>query len=134
MTYEEFEIIVLESLEGLNSYTSHYYGDSEDAFYLEDDVIIQKHVSGGASGGNCWGSEAEHFSNNKPPQEFLPLEKILTAVNPEITYLKYREIHSLIREGSDCDREYYGNYTDYITFSLDTKKLYNALFPDEKNE
>lgn len=130
MNFEEFETIVLNSVESLNSYSSQ----SEDSFVIENNTIRQSHVTGGAEGGNCWGDEARHFRNPKPPQEFIPLDKILTTVNPEISYLKYREIQKLIKEGGYNDSEYYGNYTEYVTYSLDIRQLYDALFLDERNE
>jgi hypothetical protein len=129
MTYEEFEKIVNSSLDNMSSYASRWKG--EDSFTIENGNIVQKHVSGGAEGGNCWGDEARYFSNNSGPQKFIPLDNILKAVAPEISYLKYKEIEDLIVEGEDCDREYYGNYTDYTTFSLDIEKLYDTLFPSE---
>lgn len=132
MTYEEFEKIAEESLRGLNDYASSY--SEHDGFTIDDGVIVQKHISGGASGGNCWGDDARYFRNEKSAEEFLPLDRILLAVAPEITYLKYREVQNLIVEGNDHDHEYYGNYTDYLTYSLDVRKLYDLLFPEKKSE
>lgn len=126
MTYEEFEEIVRECVGKFSSYTSYY--ENQDAFYIQDGAIVQKHCSGGANGGNCWGGEAEGFSNDTPPQDFLPLEPILTLVKPEITYLEFRAIEKLITTDSDHDREYYGNYTNYILWKLDIEKLYDKLF------
>ena|SRR5215217_3540414 len=132
MDFKEFEIIANESVEGLNHYASSY--DNEDSFNVRDGAIVQMHVSGGAQGGNCWGNEAQYFTNSSSAQEFLPLDKILTQVNPQISYLQYREIQKLIVEGSKHESEYYGNHTDYTTYTLDIRKLYDALFPDERNE
>lgn len=128
MEFELFEKIVEESLEGLNGYAFWYMSDGGDGFRVEDGVIIQSHVSSGAAGGNCWGNEAQYFTNETPPQDFLPLDKILMAAKPNISYLEYKNIEKLIVEGSYGDREYYGNYTNYTTYSLDIRKLYDALF------
>ena len=128
MTFEEFEKIVEESLEGLNSYAYRYMSDGGDVFEIENGFIVQTHIAGGAAGGNCWGDEAQYFTNETPPQDFLPLDKILMAAKPNISYLEYKNIERLIVEGSYGDREYYGNHTNYKTYSLDIRKLYDALF------
>lgn len=134
MNYERFILFVTEIVDELPSYAYRSYGDGGDGFRVEDDVIIQSHVSHGAEGGNCWGDEAEYFSNDRPPEDFLPLEKILLEVNPRISYLEYKSIEKLIKEGQKSESEYYGNHTTYVTFSLDIRELYKFLFPDESLE
>lgn len=136
-TFEEFIEIIYDvalkkpgTYESLNDYASTWdFG--RDGFTIRDNVIIQTHVSGGARGGNCWGDSAEYFSNHKKAQPFIPLDNILKAVAPDVSYLKYKEIENLIEVGEDCDREYYGNYTSYDIYTLDIEKLYEALFPRE---
>lgn len=131
MTYEEFLNIAYESVNELPEYTSHYDMD-EDSFTINsEDIIIQEHVSCGASGGNCWGNDAQHFSNSKSAQEFIPLDRILKSSCPNISYLKYKEIQSMIKEDYRTDREYYGNYTEYEVYKLDIKELYNWLYLNE---
>lgn len=126
MIFEEFENIINEIVGEFDSYCGYY--DNHDGFYIEDNFIVQKHVSNGARGGNCWGDEAQYFHNETPVQEFLPLEKILTKVAPNISYLKFREIQKLIRTDWEEDREYYGNYTNYDIYKLDIKELYDSIF------
>lgn len=135
-TFEEFNEIVNEvalnepgTYSKLNDYASSW--NKKDGFYIQDGKIIQKHISGGATGGNCWGDEAKYFSNDRNAEPFIPLDNILKSTAPDISYLKYKEIENLIVEGEDCDREYYGNYTNYDIYSLDIEKLYEALFPRE---
>src|SRR5215217_7943191 len=106
MTFEEFEKIARTSVSNFSDYASKW--DDQDAFYIYEGCIVQKHISGGAQGGNCWGDDAEYFTNNHPPQKFLPLDNILKIAKPEISYLKYKEIEDLIVHGEDHDREYYG--------------------------
>lgn len=129
MTYEEFLKIAEESISALPDYT---YEMDKDSFNINrDDIIVQKHISSGADGGNCWGSEAQYFSNSKSAQEFIPLDRILKAACPSISYLKYKEIQSLIKEDSYTDHEYYGNYTYYEVYKLNIKELYDWLFLNE---
>lgn len=131
MTFEEFKKIVSEvAFVGLKNYASSY-SNGGDGFCIEDGFIIQRHFTGGAEGGNCWGGEARRFSNSTSPQPFMPLDAILKAVSPDISYLKYRDIESLIVESEECDHEYYGNYREYLIFKLDIKQLYNMMFPIE---
>ena len=126
MTYEEFEKLVEEQVSQFDSYASSY--EKTDGFYISDGKIIQKHETGGASGGNCWGDDAEYFSSDYSTQDFLPLEKILTLVKPDIAYLKVKEIERLITEDSETDYEYYGNHTRYDLYKLDIRQLYDKLF------
>ncbi len=121
LTWDEFEEICIDSVRGLD------YSYDSDTFHYDDGKIIQKHETGGASGGNCWGDSAERYSNSKSEDAFKPLDTILTKVCPNITYLKYREIESLLMEDQDSDREYYGNYTNYTTYTLDIGKLYDTI-------
>lgn len=131
MTYEEFLEIAEESISGLPDYVSHY-GMEEDSFTINsDNIIIQEHISSGASGGNCWGDDAQHFSNSKSAQEFIPLDRILKTACPNISYLKYKEIQSLIKEEYREDSEYYGNYTEYEVYKLNIKELYDWLVLNE---
>ena len=130
MTFEEFEKIVNEvATKGLDSYASRW--DDQDGFFIDNGKVIQKHITGGAEGGNCWGDEARRFHNYNSVQPFLPLDNILKAVNPEISYLKYKEIESLIVSDEENEYEYYGNHTNYDIFVLDIRKLYDTLFPTE---
>lgn len=129
MDYEKFNKICYESLRDLSDYASTW--DDRDGFSIQYDKIIQKHITGGAEGGNCWGDEAKQFTNTKAPQGFIPLDRILTAVKPEISFLKYKEIEELIVVDSGSEYEYYGNHTNYDTYTLDIEKLYDTLFPKE---
>lgn len=45
--------------------------------------------------------------------------------------MEFKLFEKLIVEGSYGDREYYGNHTNYTTYSLDIRKLYEALFSQE---
>lgn len=122
MDYEEFVKIVEESVDGLD------YNYDGDAFYIQEGFVIQKHEEGGASGGNCYGDFAKRYHNSKDMEPFAPLDAILRAAKPNITYLEYKEVEALIVEDSVSDYEYYGNYTEYTILKLDIEKLYNKLF------
>lgn len=125
-TFEEFETIVNEVVGELPSYVSRWEG--KDAFYIDGGKIIQRHLASGAEGGNCWGGEAQYFTNHEKTEEFLPLDPILKLCSPEISYLKYREITSLIKEDSESELEYYGNHRDYNLYIIDIQELYDKIF------
>lgn len=122
MTYKEFEKLVNEVTRKIP------YDYVEDSFVVDEGYIVQRHEVGGAQGGNCWGDEAEYYQNTTSRSEFLPLDPILKEVSPDISYLKYREIESLIEEDSYTNSEYYGNYTEYEVRKLDILKLYDMIF------
>lgn len=126
MGLEEFKKGIYDIVRKLPDYT---YGGEKDSFEIQDTwFIIQKHISSGAEGGSCWGDEAKYFYNTNAPQDFLPLEEILLTFCPDISYLKYREIEKLIIPGEERRPEFYGNHTNYITFTLDIRVLYDMIF------
>ncbi len=84
-------------------------------------------VTGGMSGGSCWGHQPEQI-DSEPEPKFEVLDKVLQIVCPTISYLSYRKIESdLIKEGSNGDSGYYGNYTNYAIKYLLLKDLYDFL-------
>lgn len=122
MEFEEFRKLVIKFVKEI---PYDYEGDN---FNYNETTIIQRHKTCGAEGGNCWGDDARYFSNHKSASEFLPLDSILSAVAPEIPYLKYRQITNIITEDHETDHEYYGNYTDYEIYKLDIRQLYDSIF------
>jgi hypothetical protein len=87
---------------------------------------------GGARGGNCWGDDACQYTSYTEEPDFTLLDSILEAIVPDISFLKYKSIVSqVIIRKSGTDMEYYGNYTDYKTKTLDLQKLYYLLFGDQ---
>lgn len=78
----------------------------------------------GESGGSCWGGVPSPFSN-KIRKPYPYLEKILTEVAPNISFVNFRIIP--VKEGSYEKCEYYGNYTEYEFEYVLLDELYDYL-------
>lgn len=86
---------------------------------------------GGASGGNCWGDTASHYSTGKEASdaEVPDFDSLLEEIAPEITFLKYKNLMNSIhwQTTDECSNDYYGNYTNYGYKYIDRDQLYNDL-------
>lgn len=96
--------------------------------YQGDWFLQNEWISGGASGGNCWGHETESIQADDKP-EFTALSKLLKELIPDITLSDYQKLQSeLIKETEWTDDGYYGNYTNYSAEYVDIRELTNVLF------
>ena len=95
--------------------------------YVYNSVLTEKYYVGGYTGGNCWDDTEPYYDPSDSTPKFGVLDELLLEVAPSISLLKYKEIEKLVEEGSYTDREYYGNTSDYVTFSIDLDKLYAIL-------
>lgn len=96
--------------------------------YHNEEGIFVKWVTGGITGGNCWGDEADQPVSPDEPEELTQLDQILERVSPEITFLQYKSlVKDVVVTGSYTQHEYYGNFyckaVKYCLFS----ELYAAL-------
>lgn len=75
---------------------------------------------GGITGGSCYGGEANIAVSGEEEPEFDDFDDLLSLLNPDISFLKYKKIKSnLISSKNSGYNDYYGNYTD------STKKQFN---------
>lgn len=79
---------------------------------------------GGASGGSCWGDEAEPFDSETEPEIDSVLRKFLSLFCSNVSDAEYEAIRyspgiEVSRDWTDW--EYYGNYNDrsHKTVNLD---------------
>lgn len=86
-----------------------------------------KWSTGGYSGGNCWGGEAEGYTSTEEEPDFDCLDNILANYCPNISYLKYKKLAELIECEYYTNHEYYGNSTDYCVKKIEIRKLYDFL-------
>ena len=92
------------------------------------DTIGVSWETGGYRGGSCYGDKAERYTVNEREPEFEDLDKILECFAPQVTFLQYKRLYQeLVKEGNDCEADYYGNSTDYHTKSVNLKDLYGYL-------
>lgn len=99
---------------------------------FEDDepFLYYSWSDGGMSGGSCWGHTAEPYPGVPEPDDNL-FTRILEKHGQHITYMQFRKMNrELLHEFSYCDREYYGNHSNYKAKAFSIKELYNALYGD----
>lgn len=82
---------------------------------------------GGMFGGNCWGDEPKWTVEPDPEPEFEELDKVLEAVCPTVTFLKYKKLLTKIKYTSESSYEYYGNYTTYGIKTISVEDIWDFL-------
>ena len=94
----------------------------DDRYYIQVDW-----TTGGMTGGSCWGGGL-HPVDPEPPEELVDLDKILTIVCPNISFLQYKALCSeLVKTESYTNSEYYGNYYNKVQKILFIDDLYSYL-------
>jgi len=82
--------------------------------HIKEPVIYCRYETGGYSGGSCWDdSDPQPYYNDVPKDRFKVLELVLEKLKPNITYLQYKKIESMIHDNEETEHEYYGNQTDW---------------------
>lgn len=99
----------------------------EEFINLYGDSISIEWRIGGMTGGNCWGDCPEWPVTADPEPEFEMIDKILEKYLPNISYLDYKKLASLIKYDEHTEREYYGNYTEYAIKTINGVELYNFI-------
>lgn len=91
------------------------------------DVLEVKWVSGGVSGGNCWGDEANQPVYGEPMPEFDDLDNLLIEIVPDMGILHYKKLIQLITDDESCEYEYYGNSTIYAIKRIKVEDVWRFL-------
>lgn len=95
---------------------------------IKELVIYTRYETGGVSGGSCWdSSDPRPYTEEPPKNKFKVLDMVLKELMPNITYLQFKEIDSLIHSEEESEREYYGNHTDYKVEYIVLSELYKLL-------
>lgn len=94
---------------------------------IKEPVIYCRYDVGGYRGGSCWGDRAESYYNEAPKDKMKVLEIVLTELCPNISYLQYKQIESLIDYNDYSEDQYYGNSTDWKIEFIKLSDLYNLL-------
>lgn len=85
-------------------------------------------ITGGRSGGNCWGDSAEWDVAPEDEPELDLLIKLMEQVCPDVPMLKYYKlVNSVVEIDSRSDYEYYGNYTTYGIKQVRFDRLYAGM-------
>lgn len=91
--------------------------------HIKEPVIYMRWDSEGWEGGDCWGNQPRYFQNEKP--KFTVLDLALKKINPQISYLQYKEMDKLIHTNSESEHEYYGNSTEIKVEYIILSELYD---------
>ena len=96
--------------------------------YLSN-FLIQEIYLGGLTGGSCWdeGESHHYYRSSGEKREFTYLDELLTKTVPEISFLKYKGATALVKEDERSEGEYYGNTSEYLTYSINLNDLYDYL-------
>lgn len=103
---------------------------SKEDNYLTSCGISCEWKTGGQGGGSCWDDgDATHYAiDGDSEPEFDELDKVLTDVCPNITFLQYKKLcNEVVHNYEYTSNEYYGNYTNYSVKWIDVEELYNYL-------
>jgi len=149
--YEEFlEIIKLINkdygqLQKEGKFTHTYFKDTLTDWetvrgwkHKEEDAKELRHVLrtewyiGGVSGGSCWddGSENNHYSvvSDSSPEELTILDAILLKFCPSINFLEYKILtNKLVEYKTRSENEYYGNSSNYASYTVVVEDLFNYI-------
>lgn len=130
MNYEQF----LEKVKALNVAVSTTRGRYESYFRGKKTeppagaFISETWTTGGMTGGNCWGGEADTPVDADREPDFVDFDTILEHFWPEIPHLAYKRfVRELVHFDSHSRGEYYGNYYSEAEKWVDLKEMYDLL-------
>lgn len=122
-----------EQIEAINKECPYGQGIFREPFGIPNNikelVVYTKWTSGGR-GGSCWDDENtvnEHYDCDRPKDAFKVLDLTLKALKPDVTFLQFREIETLIDSNTKTDYGYYGDYTEDTIEWIKLSDLYAAL-------
>lgn len=81
--------------------------------HIKESVIYQRINTGGVSGGSCWDDSNPQYYSKDSNYPFIILDLVLKELIPNISYLQFKEIESLIHTNNETEYEYYGNSTEW---------------------
>ncbi len=126
--------IVRYNLKMMNDTKHIFYGwyeflDENDSLSNIKEYAKVTFETGGYSGGNCYGDEAEEYTVE---EQRLSLDNFLNAVvlhqSPNVPYSVFtKEILKLVKTSCHTDGGYYGNYVEYETHHISLEDFYNFL-------
>ena len=84
----------------------------EEYYQRHDTQTIEvSWITGGLTGGNCYGDMADRSVEADVEPEFEELDRLLEALCPTITYFQYKRLaRDVIERGTERDRHYFANY------------------------
>jgi hypothetical protein len=122
VTLEEHTIIRKDSF--------NLFKDTYEVNYLTKDKLMSSKWSNGGSYGNCWDDSMSSTSGDSP-LEFIELDNLLEKIIPEITYLQYKKIRTLVKSDNETEYGYYNSSENYSWWEINLKELYSKLIEME---
>jgi hypothetical protein len=111
--------------EAKHSNDTIYTADAHKNCALSVGLVIE---TGGASGGSCWGDEAEEYTTSETlPDINVLLTEIVNYFIDNISHRDYLDIARVIKYDYPGKGEYYGNYTSRASVYMNLVDLYKAL-------
>lgn len=95
-------------------------------FNNKSDYIYEEYITGGMSGGSCWGTENYEIGRDEPEyNDFYRFCLLVCNTESEaIDELENIKNNFLISIDKDGSTDYYGNYTNYCYLVFDLKNYY----------
>ena len=116
-------MLTKEQIEKINKEAPNEWQENEQGIFTEpfgipdeikEPVVYMRWKIGEVSGGSCWdSSNPQYYGNDSGCPDFKVLDLVIKEINPNISYLKYKEIEELIQSSEETEYEYYGNRTDF---------------------
>lgn len=97
---------------------------------LHKDQLQIVWTTGGQTGGSCWdtGDPVYHPVGGQPEPEFEDLDRLLEALIPDLTFMQYKRLRrELVQVDERYRNDYYGNYTNEATKTVELRQLYNYM-------
>lgn len=100
---------------------------------IEDKVYQDKFeiewCIGGLEGGSCWSEGDQIYSavTGEAEPEFSDLDSTLLEVAPNMSFLMYKKLMSMVTATTQSDGDFYGNSRNYAVKSITVDKVWDFL-------
>lgn len=118
-------------------YVPGYYSDNKEKPEFSQKgfpaFVSNSWRTGGLTGGNCWGGNADTAVESGEEPEINELDNFLTDCYPELPFLQYKKLKNFIKYEDFTESEYYGNYTEHKMKYILFEDIINIIEPILKN-
>jgi hypothetical protein len=125
MNFEEFMNKYGYKFDKVNLHRSYWFREENEKPIIGCSI---EWVTGGITGGSCWGGENVRSRSGELEPNFDGLDRILEEICPNITFLQYKRIcQDIVKEDDYTQNEYYGNCTEYKIKYFSAEDLFKTL-------
>ena len=128
---------ILEFAEFTADQINRLFDSSKVDYFIENECLKVRWVTGANEGGNCWGGEAQYVQSDVPTPEFLLMDGFILSLNPNFPLLEYQNITKKIKSDTKYASDYYcnGTYFEYkiipISDILDSLEKTKSIIDEE---